>query len=99
MLSVITGNSGMELAMWIVLIATGLEILVRLLTGLRGTADVNRLATSVTRPLIVDILPLILLSWLTVLDGTNFLILIWYYVAAVVIIIRVLMQLASMLRK
>jgi len=99
MLSVIAGNSGMELAMWVVLIATGLGILVRLLTSLRGKTDIDKLATAVTRPVLVDILPLIILSWLTVLDGTHFLMLIWYYVAAVLVIIRVLMQLASMLRK
>lgn len=99
MLGVIATHSGMLMAMWIVLIAIGVDILVHLVTALRGRADLDDLAKAVTRPVLLDLLPLILLSLLTALDGTHILVLIWYYVAAVLIVIRTLLHLSKLLKR
>ncbi|QSO51970.1 hypothetical protein JZ785_24945 [Alicyclobacillus curvatus] len=101
MLSVITSSlhEGMLIAMWVVMIAIGLEILITLAVGLRGKANISEMAQVVTRPVLFDLIPLIVLSWLTVLDDTHILVLIWYYVAAVLIIVRVLLALSNQLRR
>jgi hypothetical protein len=99
MLSIIHGNFAMMVTMWIVLILVGLNILMQLLTALRGNANIDDLSTKVTRPVLMEVFPLIILSWLTVIDGTQILLLIWYYVAAVLIALRALMSLGSALKR
>ncbi|QSO46768.1 hypothetical protein [Alicyclobacillus mengziensis] len=101
MLSVIMSphHEGMLIAMWVVMIAIGLEIVVALAMGLRGKANMREMAEVVTRPVLFDLFPLIILSILTMLDGTHILVLIWFYVAAVLIIIRVLLALSTHLRR
>lgn len=98
MLDIISSHPGMEIMMWIVLIAIGLDILLVLVQNLRGTANIDGLATAVTKPLLYDVLPLIILSWLVAIDGSGFLIRIWYYAAAVLIILRVLLNLSKLVR-
>ncbi len=86
---------GMLIAMWIVLIAIGCTIVVRVLQGLRRSTNIGELAEAVTRPMVFDVLPLIILSLLTLIDPTGILIRIWYYVAAVLIVARQLMLLSG----
>lgn len=97
-MAVIASHLGMLVAMWIVLILIGLAIVVQLVIGLRGSVSVADLATTLTRPLLVDVLPLIILALLTSIDGTFILIRIWYYAAAVVIVVRELMNIANALK-
>jgi hypothetical protein len=99
MLSIIAAHTPMLIALWVVLILIGLTIVARLLLGLRNSIAVSDLATAVTRPLLLDVLPLLIASWLTTIDPTHVLIPIWYYVIAVVISIRQLMELGNILRK
>lgn len=98
MIGVIAGHLGMLIAMWVVLIVIGCSIVARLLTAVRRSKQLGELAEAVTRPLLLDVLPLILLSLLTVIDPTHVLIRIWYYLAAVLIIVRQLMLLGRMLK-
>jgi Na+/phosphate symporter len=98
-MNVIHGNNSMMITLWIVLILVGLNILMQLLTALRGSANIEDLSVKVTRPVLMEVFPLIILSWLTALDGTHILILIWYYVAAVLIALRALMSLGSALKR
>jgi hypothetical protein len=99
MLSIIASHTAMLIALWVVLILIGLTIVVRLLLGLRSSMAVADLATAVTRPLLVDVLPMLIVSWLTTIDPTHVLILIWYYVIAVVISVRQLLELGNIVRK
>ncbi|MDQ0191139.1 hypothetical protein JI721_03275 [Alicyclobacillus cycloheptanicus] len=99
MLSIIASHTAMLIALWVVLILIGLTIVVRLLLGLRSSTAVADLATAVTRPLLVDVLPMLIVSWLTTIDPTHVLILIWYYVIAVVISVRQLLELGNIVRK
>lgn len=98
MLTVIANHLGILIAMWVVLILLGLGILIRLVVGLRGSVTMTDLATTITRPLLLDVLPLILLAWLTTIDNTGILLRIWYYAAAVVIVLRELLSLARSLK-
>lgn len=98
MLGVIASHLGMLIAMWVVLILIGLGIVIRLVVGLRGSVTMTDLATTITRPILLDVLPLILLAMLTAIDGTGILMRIWYYAAAVVIILRELMNIARALK-
>jgi hypothetical protein len=99
MLSVILAHQAMKVTMLVVLALIGLNIVVNILMTLRGTADLGDLASVATRPLLFDILPLILLSLLTTLDPTKLLILIWYYLAALLIAIRTVLDLGKALKK
>jgi uncharacterized membrane protein len=99
MLSVIAAHQAMKLTMLIVLALIGLNIVVGLLMTLRGSADLGDLAGLATRPLLYDVLPLILLSLLTTLDPTKLLVLIWYYLAALLIAIRTVLDLGKALKK
>ncbi|KPV39909.1 hypothetical protein [Alicyclobacillus ferrooxydans] len=99
MLGIIASHEGMLVAMWVVMVAIGLEIVVYLATRLRRKADIGEMAEAVTRPVLFDIFPLIILSMLRAIDGTHILLLIWYYVAAVLIIIRALLRLSANLRR
>ncbi|QQE79845.1 hypothetical protein [Alicyclobacillus sp. SO9] len=99
MLNVIAAHAGMLVMMWIVLIATGVEMLVYLAQNLRQKSDIRSAAKAVTEPLVFSILPLLILSWLTAIDGTGILIRIWYYVAAVLLVIRALIQLTTAIQK
>ncbi|WP_067619040.1 hypothetical protein [Alicyclobacillus acidiphilus] len=99
MLAIIHSHVGLLYSMRIVLIAVALTVIANLITQLRGSINWTAVAESVTRPILVDILPLILLSWLTALDPTGVLIRIWYYVAAAVILIRSIVTLVNYLRK
>lgn len=99
MLDIVMSHLGMLVAMWAVLILVGASILVQVLLALRGSVNFDNLATAVTRPLLVDVLPLLVLSWLTVVDSTQILVRIWYYVAAAFIAVRALMTLASFLKR
>ena len=94
----VASHLGMLVAMWIVLILIGLAIVVRLVVGLRGSVSLSDLATTVTRPLLVDVLPLLILAVLTGIDGTHILMRIWYYAAAVLIVLRELMTIAAALK-
>ena len=92
---VILHHQIMLIALWVVLCAIALSIVVRILTNLRGTVNFAALAESVTRPLLMDVLPLLILSWLTRFDPTHVVVLVWYYVVAVLIILKVLSNLGS----
>lgn len=97
-MSIIAASLAMKIALWVVLIAVGLEVLAQLYTGLRTRVGAASLATSVTRPLLVDVLPLLLLALLTRIDPSHFLILVWYYLAAALIAIRALQALSKLLQ-
>ncbi|OFW75250.1 MAG: hypothetical protein A2201_09490 [Alicyclobacillus sp. RIFOXYA1_FULL_53_8] len=97
-MGVIASHLGMLVALWVVLILLGLSIVVRVVTGLKGTLVLADLATAVTRPLLVDVLPLILLALLMGIDGTHTLVRIWYYVAAVLIALREVVALGRVLQ-
>ncbi|MCF8566207.1 hypothetical protein LLE49_15885 [Alicyclobacillus tolerans] len=99
MMAVIGDHLGMLVAMWIVMILVGLEALIFVLTSLRGQTDMAEVAKAVTRPVLLDLLPLILLSLLTLIDHTGVLVRIWFYVAAAAIAIRALMALARGLQR
>ncbi|MBX5435736.1 MAG: hypothetical protein IRZ33_00805 [Alicyclobacillaceae bacterium] len=87
-MSVIAGHIGMEIALWVVLGLIGLGVLLRLLQNLRGSVNVSDLVHLVTRPILHDVFPLILLSWLRTIDPTHVVMIVWYYLAAVLIVIR-----------
>jgi hypothetical protein len=97
--SIILGHLGMLIALRVVLVLIAIRILAGIVTGLRGSVDWNGLARTVTRPLLIDVLPLILLSWLLAVDPTHIVVRVWYYVAAAVIAIRILMELINLVRK
>lgn len=98
MMGMIAGHFAMLIFMWIVLGLIGLNILVQLITKLRGSSDLGELATLVTRPMLLDILPLIILAMLTALPNFHIVMLIWYFVAAVLIAIRSFIQLGRSIK-
>jgi len=98
-MGLIAAHNAMLVCLWIVLALVGLTIVAKTVTGLRGKLNLAQLAETLTRPILLDIFPLILLSWLTAIDGTHILMLIWYFAAALVIAVRTLMELLQLLRK
>jgi hypothetical protein len=98
-LNIITGHAGMLLAMQVVLIVIGLTIVGRLLLCLKGSCNIEELAAHVTRPVLSYVFPLIVISWLTVVDTTHLLVLIAYYLAALLIAVAELMNLLDMLKQ
>ena len=98
-MSIIASHSGLLVAMWIVLVAVGLQVAMHLVTNLRSKANFSHMANAVLAPMVSDILPLILLSWLITIDGTHILIRIWYYVGAALIVLRALVSLSRSLRR
>jgi hypothetical protein len=97
-MGIIAGNLAMLVTMLVVLALIGLNVVVNLFQSLRGKADFNHLASAATQPVLKDVFPLLLLAMLTTLDPTHFLVLIWYYVAAVLVAIRTLLGLAHVLK-
>jgi hypothetical protein len=97
-MGIIAGNLAMLVTMLVVLALIGLNIVVNLFLSLRGKADLDNLASSATQPVLKDVFPLLLLAMLTSIDPSHFLVLIWYYVAAVLIAIRTLLGLARVLK-
>lgn len=99
MLGVIHSHVGMLYTMWVVLIVVALAVVAKLVTQLRLSANWDQIGEIVTRPMLLNILPLIILSWLTAVDPTGIFIRIWYYVVAVVIIVRSLIAISKFVRK
>ncbi|GMA51587.1 hypothetical protein GCM10025857_29440 [Alicyclobacillus contaminans] len=97
-MGIIAGNMAMHITMLVVLALIGLNILVQVYTSLRGSADLTQLSNAFTQPVLYDVFPLILLSLLSTLDPSHFLVLIWYYAAAVLVAIKTMLQLARVLR-
>ncbi|MBX6351950.1 MAG: hypothetical protein IRZ10_01345 [Thermoflavifilum sp.] len=98
-MSIILASLGMKVALWIVMILVGLTILAHLIRGLRGSKAMGELAECITRPVLLDLLPLLLLALLTRADPTHVLVLIWYYLAALFIALHRLLQLGELLRR
>lgn len=98
-IGIIHAHSAMLVTMWIVLILVGLNILIQLLTALRGSVNIDDLSTKATRPVLMEVFPLIIIAALTSIDGTHILILIWYYVAAILVALHALMSLGSSLKR
>lgn len=98
-MGVIAANQGLMITMWVVLVAIGLTALVNIARGLQGKFAVGEMADAVTRPMLLDVLPLIIIALLTKIDPTHVIVLIWYYVAAILIIIRNLLKLAQNLNR
>lgn len=96
-MSIIAGHTGLLIAMWVAMVAIGLVALIRLVQGLGAHAKADMLAETVTRPLLLDALPLIILALLTTIDPTHLIALIWFYVAALLIVVRSLLQLIKKL--
>jgi Na+/phosphate symporter len=98
-MSIILASLGMKVALWIVMILVGLTVLANLASSLRGSTSIGDLASHVTRPVLFDLLPLILLAILTQADPTGVLVLIAYYLAALLIALNRLLQLGDLLRR
>ncbi|WP_067932162.1 hypothetical protein [Alicyclobacillus kakegawensis] len=92
-MSILLGDNAMLIAFEVVLALIALRILVTAALDLRGTVDWSEWARLVTRPMLTDALPLILLSWLTTVDPTHVVAQAWFYVAAALIVIRTLLEL------
>ncbi|MCL6517756.1 hypothetical protein [Alicyclobacillus sp.] len=99
MLALISHHLGMLVALWIVLILTGLNLVVQVIKGLTGRGSWQDMASAATHPLLHHILPLLILAGLTTLDPTHFLILIWYYLAALLVIIADLLNLSQYIKR
>lgn len=99
MLGIIHSHLGMLYTMWVVLIVVAIAILAQLVKQLHDSANWEQISEMVTRPMLYDILPLLILSWLTATDPTGILLRIWYYVAAVTIIIRSLIAISKFVRR
>jgi cytochrome b561 len=99
MLTLIAHHLGMLVALWIVLILTGVNLVVQVIKGLTGPGSWQEMANAATHPLLYHILPLILLAGLTTLDPTHFLILIWYYLAALLIVVVDLLNLSQYIKR
>ncbi|CAM3853292.1 hypothetical protein [Alicyclobacillus pomorum] len=97
-IGIIAGNLAMLVTLLAVLALIGLNIVVNLFLSLRGRADFENLASTATQPVLYDVFPLLLLAILTTVDPSHFLVLIWYYVAAVLVAIRTLLGLARVMK-
>lgn len=98
-MGILQSHPGLLISMWVVMALVGLTIIGKLIGQLRMTSDWEAIARIITRPVLTDLFPLILLSWLTVLDSTHILIRIWFYAAAVAIVIRSLLELGRLIRR
>ncbi|GMA61959.1 hypothetical protein NZD89_19745 [Alicyclobacillus fastidiosus] len=99
MLSIILSNAAMLLAFQVVLIVLGLNMIVKLLMNLRKSEQVSTLADVITRPVLTDVFPLIIISLLTMVDPTHVIALIFYYLAALFVVVRALLELSKTLKK
>lgn len=101
MVGVIASHLGLYIAMLVVLVVIGLNVLVTLIQSLRVGANISGLADVLTRPMLFAIIPLLVLSWLMALDPTPYhiVIRIWYYLAALFIILENLMALGNQLQR
>ncbi|WP_026961269.1 hypothetical protein [Alicyclobacillus herbarius] len=97
-MSTLLGHAGMLVALQVVLALIAIRILVIGAMDLRQSVNWPNLAQAVTRPILLDALPLILLSWLTIVDPTHIIMRAWYYVAAALIVIRTLQDLLRRVR-
>jgi hypothetical protein len=98
-LNIITGHAGMLLALQVVLVIIGLNVLGRLLLSFKGSSGIDELAGLLTRPALYYVFPLIVISWLTVVDPTHLLVLIAYYLAALLIGIAELLSLIDIVKQ
>ncbi|GEO25018.1 hypothetical protein AAC03nite_08030 [Alicyclobacillus acidoterrestris] len=99
MLSVLSAHAAMLLTFQIVLIVLGLTVVVNIVSNLWKGASLSGVGDIVTRPVLTGVFPLIIISLLTQVDPTHIIVLIFYYLAAVCIVIRALFELARSLRK
>jgi hypothetical protein len=98
MLTVILANSTMLITFQVVLILLGLGAIANIVKSWNTSVDVSNLASFITRPVLTEVFPLILLSLLTAVDPTHFVVLIFYYLAALLIAIRILLELGKVLK-
>ncbi|MFB5192458.1 hypothetical protein [Alicyclobacillus fastidiosus] len=99
MLSIILSHASMLLAFQVVLIALGLNMIVKLVMNLRKSDQVSTLADVITRPVLTEVFPLIIISLLTMVDPTQVIVLIFYYLAALFIVVRALLEIGKLLKK
>ncbi|WAH37212.1 hypothetical protein [Alicyclobacillus dauci] len=98
MLGVILAHATMLLSFQVVLVLLGLTAIVKIVMKLLTHADFSEFAAYITQPVLHSVFPLIILSLLTAVDPTHFLVLIFYYLAALFIAIRSVLELASVLK-
>ncbi len=98
-MGIIQSHLGMLISMWVVMILVGLTIIASLINQLRTKTDWDEIAKVFTRPVLMDLFPLILLSLLTTIDPTHILVRIFFYAAAVAIVIRSLLALGNAIRR
>jgi hypothetical protein len=98
-MEILHSHLGMLISMWVVMTLVGLTIIAKLIGQLRTATDWDAIARVISRPVLTDLFPLILLSMLTTLDGTHILVRIWFYAVAVAIVIRSLVALGRSIKK
>jgi hypothetical protein len=98
-MGILQSHLGMLISMWVVMILIGLTIVAKLISQLRTATDWDAIARAISRPVLTDLFPLILLSMLTTLDGTHILVRVWFYAVAVAIVIRSLVELGRNIKK
>lgn len=94
MLSIILAHAAMLLAFQVVLVLVGLTMVVKIVSQLRTSKQLETLADIVTRPVLLEVFPLILISLLSAVTGAHVIVLIFYYLAALLIVIRSLLELS-----
>ncbi|MFX4301073.1 hypothetical protein ACOJUR_02165 [Alicyclobacillus tolerans] len=98
-MNIILHHPAMLTMLWVFLVPIGLTVIFRIVNELRGKFDLEKVATLLTRPILMDIFPLLLLGLLMLADPTHVVILIWYFVAAIAIALRALVELVRQLRQ
>lgn len=98
MLSLILAHETTLLTFQVVLIVLGLNAVVKILMNLRNTTG-ESLVTALTRPVLMEIFPLILISLFAAVDPTHVIVWIFYYLTALAMVIKALLDLAGLLRK
>lgn len=97
-MGIISDHLGMLVAMWVVLVSIGLTALIQVVRGIQGKVAVGTLVDDATRPILFDVLPLLVIAYLSHIDPTHIVAFIWYYVAAVLIVVRAVQNLLSEFR-
>ena len=96
---IIAHHFGMLVAAWVALGLLGLSILAKLAVSLQGGTQIGAVTDTVTRPVLMSAVPLIILSWLTMVDPTHIVAMFWYYLASVLIAVRSLLEIFQALKR
>ncbi|MDQ6419367.1 hypothetical protein RB620_07975 [Paenibacillus sp. LHD-117] len=87
----------MEVAMWVVMGSMALDFLMGLFKGMTGGKLSHELVLGYLKDMVYFVLPLFMLAGLAAMDTTGFVVLVGYYLGALAVVVKYLMDMKSKL--